>query len=477
MQRIGVKFLHQVITVRFAQEHTMSTLITEMHSHAFDFARLAPSAQTEIRLAQQEAARMRAPEVYPEHLFLGVLTQSDERVARVMNSVALDMQALRAQAAEIFGVQSNAEGNDLPLSGEALHCIEWAFAFALQRHSELIYPEHLLLGVLRHPRIQPLLVLLSSSEDALPAPLRELIGPAYTSYIDQLVRSRVREQSVVGFDKNSPLRVLRTFERPTITFQDIRGFDVAKRDLREVVQFLKKPEIFQSSKRGYLYGVLLVGHPCTDRTLLVKATAGEAVVPLISLSISALVEMLADIDSGTQSIEDFDLPVDEYNLLKSSEPRQRARDMISHVFSQAKEASPCVLLIDNLDAVQRLATAQEREQCFKQLVVEMDGLDYHPPMAVIATTSQVDALDQALLHPGRFDRQVVISSSFIAQLAAQTKLCLSCTYEVLSTWKYCIYCGASLAQVCPNCGTLFMQVEGARYCFECGTQWGSIKQA
>src|SRR5215469_16674771 len=379
MQRIGVKFLHQVITVRFAQEHTMSTLITEMHSHAFDFARLAPSAQTEIRLAQQEAARMRAPEVYPEHLFLGVLTQSDERVARVMNSVALDMQALRAQAAEIFGVQSNAEGNDLPLSGEALHCIEWAFAFALQRHSELIYPEHLLLGVLRHPRIQPLLVLLSSSEDALPAPLRELIGPAYTSYIDQLVRSRVREQSVVGFDKNSPLRVLRTFERPTITFQDIRGFDVAKRDLREVVQFLKKPEIFQSSKRGYLYGVLLVGHPCTDRTLLVKATAAEAVVPLVSLSIAALVKMLADSDTEVVSLDELDLPIDEYELLSNDDSSLRGRNMIAYIFNQARKLSPCVLFLDNLDAVNQLPTGLDRDHILKQIAIEMDGLDNHPP--------------------------------------------------------------------------------------------------
>lgn len=451
----------------------MSTFITEIHSHTFDFDRLAPSTQTEIILAQQAAARMKAPEVYPEHLFLGVLAQADNGSAKALDSLGLDLQEMRAQAAEVFGVQSNAGGSDLPLSGEALHCIEWAFGFALQMHSGLIYPEHLLLGVLRHPRIQPLLALLLPSEDALPASLRELVGPAYTSYIDQLIRSRVREQSVAGFDKSSPKRILRTFERPTITFLDIRGFDVAKRALREVVQFLKRPQIFQSSKRGYLYGVLLVGHPCTDRTLLVKATAAEAVVPLISLSIAALVGMLADIDSGTLSIEDLELPVDEYNLLEHSEPHQKARNMIRHVFSQARKASPCVLFIDNLDG---LATDQEREQCFKQLAVEMDGLDYHPPMAVIATTSQVDALDQALLHPGRFDHQIVISNSFMAQPAAQTKLCLSCKYEVLSTWKYCIYCGASLAQVCPNCGALFMQVEGARYCFECGIQWSSIEQ-
>ena len=151
--------------------------------------------------------------------------------------------------------------------------------------------------------------------------------------------------------------------------------------------------------------------------------------------------------------------------------------MISHVFGQAKKAAPCIFFIDNLDAIDRLATERERKQWLNQLVVEMDGLDYHPPMAVIATTSQVDVLDQALLHQGRFDHQVAMSSSFMAQPAAQTKLCLSCTYEVLSNWKYCIYCGASLAQVCPNCGALFMQVEGARYCFECGTQWSSIKLA
>src|SRR5258708_36845893 len=100
-----------------------------------------------------------------------------------MNNMGLDIGGIRAQAAEVFGVPSNAEGNDLPLSGEALHCIEWAFDFALQRHSGLIYPEHLLVGVLRHPRIQPLLVLFLPSEDALPAPLRELAGPGIRGVI------------------------------------------------------------------------------------------------------------------------------------------------------------------------------------------------------------------------------------------------------------------------------------------------------
>src|SRR5262249_8682234 len=110
----------------------MSTFLTEMHSHTFDFDRVAPSPQSEIRLAQQAAARMKAREVYPVHLLLVVLAQADDGVAKALESVGLELQAMRAQAAEVFGVQSNAGGSDLALSGESLHCIEGAFAFALQ---------------------------------------------------------------------------------------------------------------------------------------------------------------------------------------------------------------------------------------------------------------------------------------------------------------------------------------------------------
>jgi ATPase family associated with various cellular activities (AAA)/Clp amino terminal domain, pathogenicity island component len=455
----------------------MNTVTSEMHSHAFDFDRLAPSTQAEIHKAQQEAASMNAPEVYPEHLFLGVIALADAEVAKVLDSLGLDIRVIQAQVAEIFGMHTNEglEESNLPLSRESQICFEWAFTFALQMHSSLIFPKHLLLGVLRHPRVQPLLVLLLPSEDALPASLREVAGPAYTSYIDQLIHSRVRDQSVVGFNKSFPKRVLRRFERPGIIFADIQGLDRAKHDLREVVEFLRKPQIFRHSRRTYLYGVLVVGHPCTDRTLLVEATAGEAVVPLISLSISTLVEMLAEIDSDVTFIEDLDLPADEYNLLKNSEASQRGQNMLEYIFEQARKASPCILFIDNLDAINQLISHQERERLWKQLVVEMDGPDYHPPMAVLATSSRTDSLDHALLSPGRLERQVVMSNSFMAQPAAQTKLCLSCKNEGLSYWKYCVYCGALLALVCPNCGTPSLQIEGALFCFECGSPWSGIQ--
>lgn len=455
----------------------MDTVTNEIKNQLFDFDLLAPSTQSEIRLAQHQAVKMNAPEVYPEHLFLGVLAQADVEVAKVLDSLGLRLQGIQEQAAETFGNlihEGTAEKNP-PFTRESLVCFEWAFAIATQMNSSLVFPRHLLLSVLRHPRVQPLLVLLLPSDDTLPASLMEVLGPAYTSYIDQLIRSRVREQSVVGFNNKIPKRILRKFERPSITFSDIRGLDQAKHGLREVVDFLRKPQIFQKSRHAYLRGALVVGHPCTDRTLLVQATACEAVVPLISLSISTLTEMLGDIESGNADIEDLGLTTDEYNVLKNCESSERGQHMLRYIFEQARKVSPCVLFLDNLDAIEQLVSKQERAQYWNQLVVEIDGLDYHPHMAVIATTKRTDNLDQALLQPGRFESQIVMSSSIMAHPVAQTTLCLSCKNEGLSNWKYCVFCGVLMAQACPNCGTLFMQVEGARFCFKCGTPQSNIQ--
>jgi hypothetical protein len=449
----------------------LDTISNEIYTQKIDFDLLASSTQAIIRLAQMEAIKMNAPEIYPEHLFLGSLRLEDVEVTGVLNSIGFDSQEIRAQATEIFG-DLNYENSEriIDLSNESLACFEWAISFATQMNSSLVFPKHLVLGVLRHPRIQPLLVLLLPLQDqeALPAPLLEVEGHVYASYIDQLVHSRVREQSVIKSNHTPLKRVFSRFERPYTTFGDIQGLDGAKNELRKVVDFLRNPQHFQRSKGTYLYGALLIGHQCTDRTLLVSAIAGESVVPLICLSLSALVEVLNDLHSDAVSLEDLELPNDEYEIFAKYEPSQRCRVMVAHIFSQARMLSPCVLFFDNLDAVDQLSTSQEREQLLKQLVIEMDGLDNHPPMAVVASTNQIDLLDQALLHPGRFEHQVVMSSSIMAHPLAQTKLCISCKYEVLATWKYCIYCGALIAQTCPQCGTLFLQLEGAEFCSECG---------
>ncbi len=454
----------------------MDTITNEIYSRKIDLDLLESSTQAIIRLAQYEAIKMNAPEIYPEHLFLGSLRGEDVEVTQVLKSIGFDRQKIQAQATGVFGdIEYKDSERTLDLSSESLVCFEWAISFATQMNSSLVYPKHLVLGVLRHPRIQPLLVLLLPVQDheVLPTPLLEVEGHVYASYIDQLVHSRVRKQSVIKTSHSPLKRVFSWFERPYTTFGDIQGLDGAKDELRKVVDFLKNPQHFQRAKRTYLYEALLIGHPCTDRTLLVKATAGEAVVPLIYLSLSALVEILTDLASEVVSLEELELPSDEYELLSHDDAALSGRNMIAHIFSQARKLSPCVLFFDNLDAVDLLATSQEREQLLKQLAVEMDGLDNHPPMAVIATTHQIDHLDQALLHPGRFEHQVVMSSSIMAHPVAQTKLCISCKYEVLATWKYCVYCGALIAQVCPQCGALFAQLEGVRFCSECGASRSS----
>ncbi len=174
--------------------------------------------------------------------------------------------------------------------------------------------------------------------------------------------------------------------RPTVTFSDVAGVDEAKEELAEVVEFLKYPEKFASLGARIPRGVLLVGPPGTGKTLLSRAVAGEAGVPFFSISGSEFVEMFVGVGAS------------------------RVRDL----FDQAKKNSPCIVFIDEIDAVGRQRGAglggshDEREQTLNQILVEMDGFDSSVNVIVIAATNRPDVLDPALLRPGRFDRQVVL---------------------------------------------------------------------
>lgn len=175
-------------------------------------------------------------------------------------------------------------------------------------------------------------------------------------------------------------------DHPTVTFSDVAGVEEAKEDLKEVVEFLREPEKFISLGARIPKGVLLVGPPGTGKTLLAKAVSGEAGVPFFSISGSEFVEMFVGVGAS------------------------RVRDM----FEQAKRHSPCIIFIDEIDAVGRQRGAglggshDEREQTLNQMLVEMDGFDTDTNVIMIAATNRPDILDPALLRPGRFDRQVVL---------------------------------------------------------------------
>jgi cell division protease FtsH len=174
--------------------------------------------------------------------------------------------------------------------------------------------------------------------------------------------------------------------RPKVTFNDVAGVDEAKEELGEIVEFLKYPKKFQALGARIPKGVLLLGPPGSGKTLLARAIAGEAGVPFFSISGSDFVEMFVGVGAS------------------------RVRDL----FDQAKKSAPCIVFIDEIDAVGRQRGAglggghDEREQTLNQLLVEMDGFDQNTGVILIAATNRPDVLDPALLRPGRFDRQIVV---------------------------------------------------------------------
>lgn len=177
-----------------------------------------------------------------------------------------------------------------------------------------------------------------------------------------------------------------TSDKPTITFDDVAGADEAKQELQEVVEFLKEPQKFAALGARIPKGVLLVGPPGTGKTLMAKAVSGEAGVPFFSISGSEFVEMFVGVGAS------------------------RVRDL----FEQAKRNSPCIIFIDEIDAVGRYrgtglgGSHDEREQTLNQILVEMDGFGTDTNVILIAATNRPDILDPALLRPGRFDRRVTM---------------------------------------------------------------------
>lgn len=190
--------------------------------------------------------------------------------------------------------------------------------------------------------------------------------------------------AAMSFGK-SKARMFRS-DQPTVTFEDVAGVDESKEELREIVEFLREPQKFQALGARIPKGVLLVGSPGTGKTLLAKAVSGEAGVPFFTISGSEFVEMFVGVGAS------------------------RVRDL----FDQAKKNSPCIVFVDEIDAVGRQRGAglggshDEREQTLNQMLVEMDGFDTDTNVIIIAATNRPDILDPALLRPGRFDRRVVL---------------------------------------------------------------------
>ena len=213
-----------------------------------------------------------------------------------------------------------------------------------------------------------------------------LIGTLFI-FIFMLRRTTDSNSKAMSFGKNRA-RMIDKNSKKKVTFADVAGLDEEKEELQEVTEFLKNPKKYHDMGARIPRGMLLVGHPGTGKTLLAKAVSGEANVPFFSISGSDFVEMFVGVGAS------------------------RVRDL----FAEAKSHAPCIVFIDELDAVGRHRGAgvggghDEREQTLNQLLVEMDGFEDRQSVIVMAATNRVDILDPALLRPGRFDRQIVVGS-------------------------------------------------------------------
>jgi cell division protease FtsH len=229
---------------------------------------------------------------------------------------------------------------------------------------------------------------------AVPAPDTSWVGLLLTGLLPLIViggfiffmmrQAQGTNNQALSFGKSRARMFLGN--KTVVTFSDVAGVDEAKTELQEVVEFLKYPEKFNSLGARIPRGVLLVGPPGTGKTLMARAVAGEAGVPFFSISGSEFVEMFVGVGAS------------------------RVRDL----FDQAKRNSPCIVFVDEIDAVGRQRGAglggshDEREQTLNQILVEMDGFDTNTNVIVVAATNRPDVLDPALLRPGRFDRQVIL---------------------------------------------------------------------
>ncbi|MGQ9619241.1 MAG: ATP-dependent zinc metalloprotease FtsH [Candidatus Aminicenantia bacterium] len=228
-------------------------------------------------------------------------------------------------------------------------------------------------------------------KDTAPSPFLSLLGSIAPFVLFFLLWLMFLKQLQVGGNKaftfGKSRAKLVTDSSKKVTFEDVAGVDEAKEELKEIIEFLKDPQKFQRLGGRIPKGVILIGPPGTGKTLLAKAVAGEANVPFFSISGSDFVELFVGVGAS------------------------RVRDL----FEQAKKHAPCLVFIDELDAVGRERGAglggghDEREQTLNQLLVEMDGFDPNDGIIVIAATNRPDILDSALLRPGRFDRRIVIN--------------------------------------------------------------------
>jgi hypothetical protein len=437
---------------------------------------LAAETRELIQRAEQTARQQGAQAIYPEHLLLGLIAQHSSNISLFIQQSKLDLTMLRARTEASFpeiAIPPNAPANPpaepLHLAHESLECIENAIALVTyhltgNKATAIVLPEHLLLSLLYHPRLQGLLASFSTSLFQLKGKLMERESPDYIRYMEQIflfpAQARDKRQKIVHFaqlNKTRNKHILRSIEYPDLTFQHIFGLSQAKHALYKSISFLHHPSRHQETSHGLL---LLSQHP-NDDLLFIRAIAGEAEVPLSIVYCSVLVKMFLS---------------EEYADPQARE--EKVHQLIREVFYPIKMFSHCLIYFQDLEVLaipeSKRAHDAEWEVLLDQFLTELDKLQQQQGTVVIASTSNPQYLHADFLRPGRLDRWVKLDEPLqlrreVAKPAQPAeKRCRGCQRPVQSHWKHCVYCGAALASFCRQCGTHLPNISGARFCPECG---------
>ena len=461
----------------------------------FEYDWLEPAAHETMLLAQSLAMYMHAAQVYPEHFLLAVSMHGDNRAAYLLSNLGITgekLLSLEIDTSRLGIVPStrpsfDLTGNVLPLSADLQKCVYQAIAVAKHlMNAPAVAPEHLVLSLLSNQRVQSFLSPLALTVDTILEYLNKYeeirgTGLLLATFFNHVMLASAHEKLTIPNNRSqSLLHVLKDFEHPTTRFADIPGFDEVKGKLRPLAEFLKASRTSHHFGGKVVMTVLLIGHVGAERKRLVEALAGEAGTPLISLSFSGLVAAFASHDDCIERVESFGPSVRiSVQSLPSKRGMDLARSLLREFFLLAKYKSPRLFLIDDLDAIGRVTTTSGREQLLDQLMAEIDFLKDGERSVVIATTSRPQNLSYVLRRPGLFKYMVFMQQDMqevvdpIKPSKEQSNRCPSCKHSIQPQWHHCPFCGSSLARVCPRCGAPSPEIEGARFCFECGGELGA----
>ncbi len=254
---------------------------------------------------------------------------------------------------------------------------------------------------------------------------------------------------------------------------DVVGMNRSKRELQTLIERLRETETFPDTEKGAPRSVLLVGPPMKERKMLAEVVAGEIGCPLLSLSFSGLIAILSTYHTFT--VERLNKKGSGFS---AGSPRispygiHVAEELLHKYFSLAQRRSPCILFIEDIDAIARMPSRESREQVLKLLDAEMDAFCKNNRHGIVlASALQTQYLDHVFyrhLRSGYFLYRVLVDHETRIRLATRPPLCPSCNQVTAPNWKHCAYCGASLVKLCPRCGTLQPDLEDVRFCFSCG---------